>query len=107
MQDKIIDMDKSISIMKNNDRYKTFKFLDKPQPFNEYFEGKTYPIVQIYDPTPVGDTDIIGFAGVFSWEFDTLVALDGDSYYSYMNVWAFEEFEHNGQTCLSIVSDNW
>lgn len=94
--------------LKNNDRYKTFTFFDKPVDFSEFFRDKDYPVVQIHDMTPIaGSTDIIGFAGVFKWIGNILTPLDGDSYTEHTMIRGYGEFEKNGEKCLDILAEEW
>ena len=96
-----------INTLKNSERYKNFTFLQNPEPFDKLFDKKPYTFVQIHDMTPAGD-DIVGFAGICSWDGKTLIAADGDSYTKDMTVCGFSEFkDENKNLCLDILSNNW
>lgn len=92
------------------DKYKMFKFLDKPVLFYELFKDKDYPRVQVNDATYYevdGKKVITGFCGVFEWRDGEIFPLDYDSYTANMPVIAYMEFEHEGKTCLDILVESW
>lgn len=98
-----------IKRIKNNPRYEDYIFLDEPVWFEEYFNDKDYPIVQIHDINPISSRlpDPIGFVGRFRWKANEIISLDGDSYTSHMLIYGLDEFEYEGQTCLNILTDRW
>ena len=98
-----------IKRIKNNPRYEDYIFFDEPAWFEEYFNDKDYPIVQIHDINPISSRlpDPIGFVGRFRWKANEVISLDGDSYTSHMLIYGLDEFEYEGQTCLNILTDRW
>ena len=95
-----------IKKLRKSDRYRNFIFFDRSASFKEVFRDMDYPIVQVHDMTPVGD-GIVGFAGQFKWENNTLTSLDGDSYNDNISIWGYGKFESDRNICLDILSDNW
>ncbi len=90
----------------NDSRYKNFIYLNKETIFEDLFRDKNYPIVQLHDTTPCGDS-IVGFCGTCSWINNELKPLDHDSYTSKMTVIAYSEFEHEDKVCLDIIVTDW
>lgn len=89
------------------DRYKNFKELDPPVPFDEYFKNRNYELVQVHMVDPETKF-VIGFIGQFSWQNNKLTPLDGDCYNSGMKVLKYDYFIHEGRICLDIlVGDDW
>lgn len=78
--------------------------------FNKLFEGKNYPLVQLFDIYNYGTEDnpiITGFAGVFKWIDNTLIPLDGDSYDDDMVVIGYQKFVNNNEPALNILVKEW
>ena len=98
-----------IDRIKNNPRYSDFTYFENPIMFNEYFKDKDYDTVQIIDIRPISDIypDPIGFVGKFEWKSNTITSLDGDSYTEHMPIYGYHEFEHDGQACVSVLTDEW
>lgn len=100
----------------NNDRYKDFTFLEKPTEFDktDLFSDK-YAEIQLHDvsKTPKwsgripGWPDVIGFCGVFKIENGEIISLDGDSYDPQMIVVGYQEFTHDNETCLDLLTIGW
>lgn len=101
----------NISEIKRIKRYENFNFLNKPEPFCDLFKDKSYDCVQVHDLTPIGGSDVVGFAGQFLWHERRLKSLDGDSYTANMPVYGFKEFtyEDHEETMLGldILVDEW
>lgn len=91
------------------DRYKNFIYLEQPMEFcNTLLFSDKYNLIQIHDNTPVGEDNIVGFAGVCKVENGEVIPLDGDSYTKYMTVIAYEEFTtDNGKLGLNLLVTNW
>jgi hypothetical protein len=97
-------------LIKNDDKYKHFTFLDKPVLFNELFKDKDYERVQINDANYYELDDekkLFGFCGVFEWKNNELAPLDYDSYTEEMPVIAYKEFYSDGEKCLDILVESW
>lgn len=89
------------------DRYKNFKELDPPVPFDEYFKNRNYELVQVHMIDPETKF-VIGFVGQFSWQNNKLTPLDGDYYNSDMKVLKYDYFVYEGKICLDVlVGDDW
>ena len=88
-------------------RYKRFKFLDKPEDFSKIFAGKHY-FVQVHDASPAGK-GITGFAGAFTWKAGKLFPEDNDSYNAHCDVYGYAEFEVDSLKYkgLDIIASNW
>ncbi len=99
--------DNLIKKLKESDRYGSFTYLDEPADFGELFAGRDYDTVQVHDMTPVGNNDIVGFAGVFRWTGGVVFPLDGDIYTKHATVHGYEEFESDGKKCLDILCEEW
>ena len=102
-------MKADINRIKNHPRYNKFAFFESPVWFEEYFKDKDYSIVQLYDIRPISEhiPDPIGFVGKFKWKSNKLTPLDGDSYTEHMPIYGYHEFEHDGQTFVSVLTDEW
>lgn len=93
------------------ERYKTFNLLKNPIPFNELFI-ENYNVVQLHSIQKIEDS-IIGFCGVFKWEYGALYPLDGDSYSENMLVYGYEKFYTSKEKCgqeydgLDILVYEW
>ncbi len=93
-------------------RYKSFKSGDL-RLFSDLFRDHDYDLVQIHDATPLEDSkDVIGFAGVFKWQNNKIIPLDGDIYTSQMPVIAYKKFDHKNndgsiEKCLDILVEEW
>ncbi len=99
-----------IDYLKTIDRYKNFTFFEDPVPFNEFFQGENYSLVQLHDIFNCGSVDqpeIIGFAGIFKWVGDILTSLDGDTYYDDMLVVGYNTFDTDEGTGLDILVEDW
>ena len=99
-----------IDYLKTIDRYKNFTFLEDPVPFNEFFQGENYSLVQLHDIHNCGSVDqpeIVGFAGAFQWVGDILTPLDGDTYYDDMLITGYNKFDYKGDTGLDILVEEW
>ena len=96
-------------IVKNDERYKDFVVLDTPVLFREMFADQNIPRVQLHSiqmyETPK-TKGIVGFCGVFRWEKNTIIPLDGDSYSEDTMVYGYEWFTHEGDKCLDILVGN-
>ena len=79
-----------------SERYRDFTMLETPVPFNILMEGRNISIVQVHDATPVGNNDIVGFAGVFCWKDGQAVPLDGDIYNKSMTVRELPGYKYPG-----------
>lgn len=93
----------------SNDRYKNFTFLEKPTEFNktDLFSDK-YAIIQLHDVSKIpGLSDVIGFCGVFKIENGKIISLDYDSYDPQMIVVGYQEFTHDNETCLDLLTIGW
>ena len=93
----------------NNDRYKDFTFLEKPTEFDktDLFSDK-YAEIQLHDGKGIpGYPDVVGFCGVFKIENGEINSLDGDSYDPKMIVVGYQEFTHDGKTCLDLLTIGW
>ncbi len=89
-------------------RYRQFVLMDNPAPFcNTPLFSEKYECIQIHDVTPVGEDDIIGFAGRCRIRDGKLVSLDGDSYSPEMIVFGYKEFENENGICLDLLVDEW
>lgn len=99
------------SIVKRNERYKDFIILDKPATFREMFSNQNIPIVQLHSVQVYGYKqvqDIVGFCGVFKWEGNEFISIDGDSYAEDMTVYGYSWFTNGCNKCLDIlVGDDW
>ncbi len=102
------------NMLKNNNRYKEFKILDVPTPFDQIMADQDIDIVQTHSIQTIetdGYTDIVGFCGQFTWKNNELTPLDGDTYNSKVLVYGYEWWENreNGIKCgLDIlVGDDW
>lgn len=92
----------------NRERYKGFTYLDTPKEFCKLMKDKDYDTVQVHATDPIGDDDIVGFCGVFSWKNNVLTPLDGDSYNQNVLVYGYSEFTANNEKCIDIlVGENW
>ena len=91
------------------DRYKNFIYLEQPIEFcNTILFSNKYNLIQIHDNTPVGEDDIVGFAGVCKVENGEVIPLDGDSYTKHMTVIAYKEFTtDNGDLGLDLLVSDW
>jgi hypothetical protein len=94
-------------IQKIMQRYLGFTCLDEYVDFGTMFCNKDYDVVQIHDITPVGDNDIIGFAGIFAWKDNVITSLDGDSYTPHMKICGYKEFEKDKERCLDVLTEEW
>lgn len=93
----------------NMDRYKDFTFLEKLTEFDktDLFSDK-YDVIQLHDVKGIpGYPDVLGFCGVFKIESGKIAPLDGDSYDSQMIVVGYQEFRHNNETCLDLLTIGW
>ena len=104
-------MDKELEkILKESERYKGFTLLEKPEPFNKHFAGKSYPIVQVHSTeifeVSSGKKDIVGFYGQFEWKNNKITPLDGDSYSETMLVLGYEEFDCDEGKGIDILVGN-
>lgn len=93
----------------NDARYKDFIFLEEPTEFNktDLFSDK-YAEIQLKDVSKIpGYQDVIGFCGVFKIENGEIISLDGDSYDPQMIVVGYQEFMHDGKTCLDLLTIGW
>jgi len=107
-------MSKLKSIIKKSNRYSNFILLDSPIPFDELFKDKNFELVQLHSTQIIGKgdiKDIVGFCGVFYWQNNEIIPLDGDSYNKSMMVLGYEMFkneEENISTGLDIlVGNDW
>lgn len=104
-----------VGIAENNERYNDFIPITDPfsgptnTPFSTYFKNDRYHIVQVYDLSIIPSADdIVGFAGQFRWENDKITSLDGDSYSPDMTIWGYEICrDDDGNTCLTVLSNDW
>ncbi|WP_027438732.1 hypothetical protein [Lachnospira multipara] len=93
----------------NIDRYEDFIFLEKPIEFNKtnLFSDK-YAEIQLHDVSKIpGWSDILGFCGVFKIENEKIKSLDYDSYDPEMIVVGYQEFIHDNETCLDLLTIGW
>lgn len=93
----------------NNDRYKDFTFLEKPTEFDktDLFSDE-YAIIQLHDVKEIpGYPDVLGFCGVFKIGSGEIISLDGDSYDPKMIVVGYQEFTHNNEICLDLLTIGW
>jgi hypothetical protein len=98
------------NIIKNLDRYSDFILLENPVQFDILFKDRKFDVVQVHSTSLVDENNIVGFCGVFEWNNNTIISLDGDSYNKFMNVIGYEEFtnkEENIQTGIDILVENW
>ncbi len=93
--------------LKNSKKYGSFTYFEKSVLFKDQFKDKDYDLVQVQDMTPLDEENILGFAGTFKWENNTIISLDGDSYRKFMSIWGYEEFENKGKKCLDILTEDW
>ena len=99
--------------IENNERYKNFKLLDTPTPFDVLMKDKNFEVVQIHSAQIIkideNTNDIVGFCGQFLWKDNELKPLDGDSYNPHMAVYGYEKWSHesikNGLDIL--VGEDW
>lgn len=90
----------------NNVRYKDFIFLEKPIEFNktDLFSDK-YAEIQLHDVSKIpGMSDVLGFCGVFKIENGKINPLDYDSYDPEMIVIGYQEFTHDNEICLDLLT---
>ena len=101
----------NISEIRKIKRYSDFIFLNKPEKFKDLFNNKTYDCVQVHDLTPIGGSDVVGFAGQFSWHENKIKSLDGDSYTSGMSIYGYKEFTFEDHEeillGLDILVEEW
>ncbi len=93
----------------NNERYKDFIFLEKPTEFDktDLFSDK-YAEIQLHDVSEIpGYPDVVGFCGVFKIEDGKINSLDYDSYDPQMIVVGYQEFTHNDEVCLDLLTTGW
>ena len=95
----------------NSERYKDFIFLEKPTEFDktDLFSDK-YAEIQLKDVRKIPGypyPDVVGFCGVFEIESGEIVSLDGDSYDPQMIVVGYQEFTHDNETCLDLLTIGW
>lgn len=109
MTDRIMCVIKAHTLkerLKNSEQYKDFTFLTSPVPFKELMSNENFDIVQTHCIQPVGDNDIIGFCGVFSWKDNVLTSLDSDTYSEYSLVYGYMRFTTEcNETALDILID--
>lgn len=92
--------------LKGSEQYKDFTFLTTPVPFKELMSNENFDIVQTHCVQPVGDNDIIGFCGVFSWRDNVLTSLDSDTYSEDSLVYGYMRFTTEcDETALDILID--
>lgn len=102
-------------LIKNSERYKDFCLLDKPIPFKEMFSNKDFNVVQLHSTQIMTYKDnskyIGGFCGVFKWENNKIISLDGDSYCDYFKVLGYSEFKNEKEGISSgidiLVGNDW
>lgn len=102
-------------IAETNEKYDDFIPIIEPfsgstnRLFSTFANDDSYHIVQVYDLSIIPSADdIIGFAGQFRWENNTITSLDGDSYNPDMTIWGYKIFrDDEGHTCLDILSNDW
>lgn len=93
----------------SNERYKDFLFLEKPTEFDktDLFSDE-YAEIQLHDVSKIpGYPEVVGFCGVFKIENGEIISLDGDSYDPQMIVVGYQEFMHNNETCLDLLTIGW
>lgn len=106
-------MTELMTIITNSKRYCNFTILDDINPFNILFRNKDIEIVQVHSAEIIdykdGEKDIVGFCGVFKWEDNKIISLDGDCYNENMEVIGYSWFRNkNNIKCLDIlVGDDW
>jgi len=93
----------------NTDDYKDFSFLEKPTEFDktDLFSDK-YAVIQLHDVSKIpGWSNVFGFCGVFKIENGKINPLDYDSYDPEMIVVGYQEFTHDNETCLDLLTIGW
>lgn len=73
--------------------------------FYDLFKDKNYECVEVY----LKDDDVDSyFAGLFEWQNNLIILLDGDVYSEDMEVLSYEEFETNDvKNGLKIVVEEY
>lgn len=99
-------------IIQSKYSYKDFLILDKPAMFCELFAGQNIPCVQVHSIQVIqvcgNAPDIVGFCGVFKWNDDEIISLDGDSYSQSTIVYGYSWFSNGKDKCLDIlVGEDW
>lgn len=104
--------DKNLEELKQliNERYAEcdLTFLDSPVPFCKMFKDKSYDMVQVYSSQVIdfgdGKKNIVGFSGVFKWEDNKLISLDGDTYSEKYEVIGYETWANEAEGVKSGLS---
>ena len=103
INEKIIYKVNAIAATSQDERYKRFVILDNPVEFKDLFIDHDIPCVQLHSLHAV-DNIIVGFCGVFKWENNEIIPLDGDSYNKHVLVYGYEWFD---QGIDILVGDDW
>lgn len=92
---------------KKLDRYKDFIILDKPIKLKDLLKDSDFIIIQVHSLYKCLDS-ILGFVGVFAWENNQLINIDGDTYDPNMIVYAYKEFSsQNIENGVDILVKEW
>lgn len=97
-------------VIYNNDRYKKFTVLNKPEKFCDVFRDKDLPYVQLHSLELCNDdSDVVGFCGVCKWIGGEISPIDGDSYTKNMLIYGYSWFkDKDGADCIDIlVGADW
>lgn len=92
---------------KKLDRYKEFTILEKPIKLNEILKNSEFVIVQVHSLYNCLGS-ILGYVGVFAWENNQLINIDGDTYNPNMLVYGYKEFSSgNIERGIDILVKDW
>ncbi len=97
-----------LDVVRKNERYKDFTYLEKPIPFQELYKNKELPLVQVHDiEWEQGMKGFAGFCGSFSWKDGVITPEDHDTYNENMLVYGYHEFEtQDEERGLDILTDH-
>lgn len=94
----------SLSVVRKHERYQDFTFFDETESLHEFFDDKDFAFIQMFDITPVGDDNVVGFSGTFKWNGNTLSSLDGENDVSEAEIYGFRQFHYQNDMCVNILT---